>query len=239
MVAVEVEYPALADAILLCDVPAADRAAFLAQCTRRHYEHPTPVLIQNSMPEGVFFVAEGSVEISYISPGGHQIIIAHAGPPRVIGAVESAADEPCAATCTVFPGTTLFFCPIPVFLTYLQDPTFLRNFARITHIALLHDNASKAVDQFYTAEQRICSYLLKLAGESLTFSQSQSYLANAVGCTRQTVNKELSTLKDMGIIAIAKGDVTILNRTGLIKRIADLDERKTGTASRPILVDPN
>lgn len=220
------QFPAVIDAPLLRDVPIDDANAFLALCDVSFAEKATPLLTQGEMAEGVFLVVEGTIEISYVSPEGHRTIIAHDGPGRTLGAIEAVANHTCAASCVAFGGATVLRWAAADFVQQLQSPMFLRNFALLSLEMLRHDNASKAVDQFYTAEQRICRYLGKLAGENQMFRQSQSYLANAVGCTRQTVNKELSYLKDQGVIAISKGRVEILDHTGLDRRIAALDERR-------------
>lgn len=224
-------FPTLSEAPLLRDIPIDDINTFVSKATTRFFDKATHILIQGERPKGVFMVAEGGIEISYLSPEGHRTIIAHDGPGRTLGAIEAVAECPCAASCIAFTGATVLQWTPEDFKQQLQSDLFLRNFASLSYQALQHDNAAKAIDQFYTAEQRICRYLGKLAFTNETFRQSQSYLANAVGCTRQTVNKELSYLKDMGVISISKGRVEILDRDGLDRRIADLDERRTNVAS--------
>jgi CRP-like cAMP-binding protein len=136
------------------------------------------------------------------------------------------AKRPCAATCTASPETELLCCSPQLLREFVGHETFLRNYARIAYDMLAHDNAFKAIDQFYTAEQKICSYLIKFAEPSGTFTQNQSYLANAAGCTRQTVNKELSYLREQDIIQIERNEISILDATRLQERIAYLDSRK-------------
>lgn len=225
------QFPILADAPLLRDLTPDQQELLLSKCVVRIANKATPLLAQGERPDGVYLVVEGTIEISYVSPEGHKIIIAHDGPTRTLGAIEAVANRACAATCTAFEGTTVLYWSISDFVAELQDATFLRNFADLSYTMLQHDNASKAVDQFFTAEQRICRYLGRLAGENRMFQQSQSYLANAVGCTRQTVNKELSLLKDRGVINIAKGRVEILDHAGLERRIEDLDMRRSNCAN--------
>lgn len=227
---ISTQFPTILDAPLLRNVPAEEAEAFLLQSRIRFAEKATPLLTQGEKPDGVYLIAEGTIEISYVSPEGHRTIIAHDGPGRTIGAIEAVANRACAATCVAFPGTYVLQWSPEDYLHQLESAVFLRNFADLALDVLQHDNASKAVDQFYTAEQRICRYLGKLAGENRTFQQSQSYLANAVGCTRQTVNKELSYLKDRDVIAISKGRIEILDPTGLDQRIVELDGRRTASA---------
>ena len=89
---------------------------------------------------------------------------------------------------------------------------------------LERDNAGKSIDQHYTVEQRICSHLWQLSEQSKEIRQSQSYLATMVGCSRQTVNKELGILRDSEVITLSKGKITIHNRQALMERIDDLTQ---------------
>jgi biotin operon repressor len=63
-----------------------------------------------------------------------------------------------------------------------------------------------------------------LADHGDNIRQSQSYLAGLVGCSRQTINKELGVLKEKSIIAINKGGISVLDRANLEQRIHDLDQ---------------
>ncbi|MEL6641346.1 MAG: Crp/Fnr family transcriptional regulator [Pseudomonadota bacterium] len=225
------QFPNLADAPLLRDLSLDQQQIFLSKCSTKVFQRPTIILSQGEKPDAVHLIAEGNVEISYLSAEGHKTIIAHDGPNRTLGAIEAVANRPCAATCTAYAEAIVLQCSINDFVQELQNTTFLRNFADLSYTMLQHDNATKAIDQFFTAEQRICRYLGRLAGENRMFQQSQSYLANAVGCTRQTVNKELSLLKDIGVINISKGKVEILDRSGLEQRIDELEVRRSGSSS--------
>lgn len=199
--------------------------AFVRACKVREYKKVTPILVQGEKAEGLFIVARGVVEVSFVNPEGHRAILRLARTPSALGLFEGVAGKPCAATCQAFEDTDVLFCPISVVREHLLDPTFARNFAAIGCRILEHDNTYKAIDQFFSSEQRICRYLCKFAGENLVFDRNQSYLANIAGCTRQTVNKELSQLRERGVISIGKGRITILDPEGLERRIKELDDR--------------
>ncbi len=190
-----------------------------------------PILLQDEPCNSVYLMVEGTVEISYVSPEGYRTIIGHGGPGRTLGAIEAVAERVCAANCILHAGSTALAWQPEDIRDAMSDPIFRRNFANLAFLALQHDNASKAIDQYYSAEQRICRYLGRLAAETSTFRQSQSYLATAVGCTRQTVNKELSLLKQRDVIQIAKGRVVIKDREGLEARILELEERRSTNSS--------
>jgi len=193
------QFPILLTSPLFADFPAQAVSDFLDKCALRPFQSTAPILRQGDLPEGVFIVAEGKVEISYLSAEGHNSIIAHVGSTQPLGLIETVANCPCEATVTAFAGSTL--------------------------VMLQHDNDFKAVDKFFTAEQRICRYLGQFARDGSVYTQSQSYLANAVGCSRQTVNREIGVLTDLGIIARVESGITVLDHAALCDRIKQVAER--------------
>ncbi|SFR33956.1 cAMP-binding domain of CRP or a regulatory subunit of cAMP-dependent protein kinases [Yoonia tamlensis] len=219
-------FPQLLNTALLNDLPDADKTTFLDSCSNRSYAKDTAILTQSEPTNGMFVVAHGSVEVSFLNKDGNRSIIYHAGPGQVLGMIEAVAGRPCAATCMAFANTAVLFCPTALLMVQLKSPVFIRNFAIATHDMITRDNMFKSADQFYTVEQKICLYLRYLSTQNFKFMQSQSYLANAVGCTRQTVNKELGRLRDQGIVEVTKGAITVVDHDALTNRIEELRSPK-------------
>lgn len=218
-----IRFPHLLDCLLLADLPDAEKVGFLDSCTTEVITKTTPILHQDTPVDHMILVAHGTVEIRFASLDGNNVIIHHAAPGDVLGAIEAIALETCAATCTAFPNTTVLLCSKALLLHKLQSPTFLRNIARTCYRSMRRDNELRNIGQFYSAEKRICSYLDQLSARITQIPQSQSYVANVVGCSRQTVNKEFGRLKELGILSVAKGRIEVLDREALARRIAELD----------------
>ncbi|GFE64114.1 Crp/Fnr family transcriptional regulator [Litoreibacter roseus] len=216
-------FPHLLKASLLNDLPDDKKVELIDLCSVRSFPKQEVVLAQGESTSGMFMVAHGTIEVSYMSEDGHKSIIYHAGEGDALGAIEAIADRPCAATCVAFPNTTVLFCATPLLFEQLKSPVMIRNLAVIFHDMMTRDNMFKSVDQFYSVEQKICVYLHDMSSRNSKFTQSQSYLANVVGCSRQTVNRELGTLRDMNIIDISKGAIGVLDQDALARRIEDLD----------------
>ena len=224
-------FPHLRTMDLLRGLDSARADHFINACRVRQYSLPTPVLTQDILPDSAYIVAKGAVEVSYVSQDGHRAIIGLYRAAQVLGVFESIAGKPCAATAKAMPETVLLAVPNPILDQFLEEPTFQRNLAAIACDILQRDNTAKAVDQFYSAEQRICIYLRTFAGSDGTFCQNQSYLANIVGCTRQTVNRELGQLRAEGIICQEGGTIRILDPEALSRRIRAL-ESQSGTGQK-------
>ncbi|MEM8653335.1 MAG: Crp/Fnr family transcriptional regulator [Pseudomonadota bacterium] len=207
---------------MLDDLPDDRKIEFLDSCSVRMFANDTEILSQSLPVSGMFLIAHGSVEVSFMSTDGHKSIIYHAKPGEVLGAIEAIAERDCAATCLAFANTTVLYCARALLFDQLRSPVFIRNFAVNAHEILTRDNTFKAVDQFFTVEQKICMYLMYLSSRKSKFTQSQSYLANAVGCSRQTVNKELGRLRDLNIVDQKRGAISVLDPERLQKRIDEL-----------------
>lgn len=215
-------FPSLLNSDLLSDLPDDQKNHFLDQCSVQIVSDTKMILAQGEYSRGLYFVADGTVEVSYCSEDGNKSIIKLATAGDILGALEAVGERPCAADCSAFAQTILLFCATPLLFEHLKSPVFVRNLAAHGHDLLTRDNRFKSVDQFYTVEQKICMHLHQYSGSNAKFNQSQSYLAEVVGCSRQTINRELGVLRDLNIIEVGKGKIIVLERDALTRRIQAL-----------------
>lgn len=176
----------------------------------------------------MFLVGKGEIQIGYLCVGGHHSIIYHSIPGQIMGAVEAISGELCSATCTSLGESEILFCPISLLDKLLQSTVFVRNFAISVYHDFCHDNKYKSIDQFCSVEQKVCLYLEKLSAPDAVFCHTQTYLANVVGCSRQTVNRELGHLRDRQIIEMSKEGIKILDNDALARRVEELDTQRRG-----------
>ncbi|WP_121025204.1 Crp/Fnr family transcriptional regulator [Litoreibacter meonggei] len=214
---------------LLRDLPRETQSEFLDSCKRRSFKPTNVMLRQGELTDRMYMVAEGRVEVSYVNETGHNSIIYHAMPGQVLGTVETLSERPCAGTCTALSDTTVLICRRADLFDKMTSPIFVRNFAADLHDVLTHDNRFKSVDQFFSAEQKICAYLDKLSDIDDVFKESQGYLADVAGCSRQTVNKELGRLRDRGVVEMSKSGIRILDYDALSQRLSELGEHSPKT----------
>ena len=217
-------FPHLLDCEILNDLSDDQKADFLNQFGVRTFSSRTPILHQGQPPDGMFIISHGSVEVSYLSEEGFQNILFHAGPAEMLGVIETLAAKPCAASCVAMNNTCVLFCPTPLLYQQMQSPVMIRNIAGLVYATFKRENISRSINQYYNAEQRICSHLWQLSDPTAEVRQSQSYLATMAGCSRQTVNKELGFLRDSNIITLGKGKITVLDRKALADRVKALTQ---------------
>lgn len=169
----------------------------------------------------MYIVAHGHINILNFSTDGHRTFLARDGRGRTIGEIEAISGEHCAATCETGDNTTLLFCPEPQLLAALSNIQFVRNLTAIFYKQMVRNNYFAFVDRYSPVDQRLFVYLLMFSQRRPEIHDTQAFLAEAVGCSRQTINRELGKLKDAGIIDLHKGGVVVLQRERLEKLLVD------------------
>ncbi|EPX75962.1 Crp/Fnr family transcriptional regulator [Salipiger mucosus] len=216
-------FPYLEACTLLEGSDEAGRRAFLDECDLRHFGDRSPVLTQGEPTDTLYLIVKGRIEVTYLDSEGNQSILHFAGSGEVVGEVEALSKLPCAASCWALPGTTVLAGSGELLVRHLLAPPLLASLAAILHDRLERGNRLKAADQFYSVDQRICIYLSHfLAVDTGEIGISQAYLAGAVGCARQTVNRKLGELREAGILDVNRGRIRLLDR-GALERCCGLE----------------
>jgi CRP-like cAMP-binding protein len=194
----------------------AQMAMLLAETTVQHLRRPTELLRQGDAARWGYLILSGRIEVSFIDINGNRILAHLARAGEVLGEVEQFSGQPCAATCTTLPNTTVMLFDAALVLRHMPSDLVLRNFASIFHSRLSRDNRQQTVAMFYAAEDRLRIHLLGMTGETNPSVQiSQTELAGFAGCSRQTANRILAQLRAEGIVAMARGSIMVLDRTRL------------------------
>lgn len=214
------QFPQLARADFFEDVPSSTVSKFLDDCELRSVPSGTVVLKQHDDVTGMVLIAHGCMEVSLMNSDQHVVIIHHAREGETLGEIEAISRKPCLASCAAVGPVTFLFCPVPLLAHHMGNHLFQRNVMRITQSRLLRDNQRKYMDQNYTLDRRLCAYLLRLADRNNRVPQSQGYIANLASCSRQSINRALSVLRDAELVTIERGKIRLLDRIGLEQRLA-------------------
>lgn len=200
---------------ILKDLPSEFQKEFIDKCAVRFYDTPTAILTQGENSPGLFMVAHGSVEVFFLGKDGQNVFLNLAHTGDVLGEVEAISEHTCAASCQATANTTVLFCPKSLLFGYLSSVVFVKNIMAVFHDHLVQDNWFKHLDHFTSINQRLGAYLRVLSERNSKITVTQTYLANVVGCSRQTINKELGKLRDQGIISMDSGVIEVLERQKL------------------------
>lgn len=212
-----IKFPHLLNAEIFDGLDIGFKTSFLNACTVKIYQSETTVLEQGEPSSGMILVAHGYVDVTYVGEDGRQLFLIRSRSGTILGEVEAIADGPCAATCITSRHATLLFCDKPQLIGALRSFGFLKNITTIFHKRRVTDNQLKHVRQFGAVEKRLRSHLYMLSETNREIRETQSYLATAVGCSRQTINRELAKLREAGMIRQEGNETIVLDRDALRK----------------------
>ncbi len=210
-----VRFPHLLRSEVLEGLDTGFRKAFLNGCKVEVFQKPAMVYEQGEASDGMRLIAHGYVDVTYIGEDGQQIFLSRERMGSSMGELEAISEEPCTATCTTPANCTLLYCPKPQLFEALKNIDFIKNMARIFQRRQVHDNWHSHISQFGAVGERLRGYLYMLSRNTNKVVETQSYLAAVVGCSRQTVNRELARLRDAGVIAQNGSEIIVLDRAAL------------------------
>ena len=144
-----------------------------------------PLYTTEQILTDVFWVSEGSVEVSITNEQGHKQIVAIHYPDSIVGEIEALYGAPCGLTCVSLKNHTVVHkCNIEVFYNRVLQQGLMRQYVSMlagkTHCNVLQ-LASVALDD---CEGRVRTYY----NNNLTHQQ----LADLIGCSRVQVTRVLN-----------------------------------------------
>lgn len=210
-----VRFPHLLKSEIFDDLDVEFASDFMDACSVKIYDAETVVLEQGESADSIILVAHGHVDVTYVGEDGRQLFLLRVRPGLTLGETETITGGPCAATCTTSDSATLLFYSRAKLEKALKTYGFVKNITKIFHKRLLKDNWLKHIGQFGAVEKRLRSHLYILSETSRKIRETQSDLATVVGCSRQTINRELSKLRTAGIIEQNGSEITVLDRIAL------------------------
>ena len=96
---------------------------------------------------------------------------------------------------------------------------FSRILQRFAYSRLTQVSQSAACYRFHPIAARLARWLLMTSDRMETdkFQITQEFLSNMLGVRREAVNKSAVTLQQQNLISYSRGNMSIINRTGLEK----------------------
>lgn len=166
----------------------------------------------------VFFPARGIVSLGHMAVTGEAAEVAIVGREGVtcveafLGA-ENASHRGMAQTACL--GYRL---PIRAARSrFAEGGAFYRAVLNYTRYLMMQMSHASICNLHHSLEQRLCRALLQSADRlsSSTVPMTQDVLASLVNARRQGVSEALQKLRDMGLIASARGSIVVLDRARL------------------------
>lgn len=184
----------------------------------KNYQKGETIFLSGDKGDSMFFLREGKVKITRNSPDGKEHIVKFIEPGEVFGEVILFGHE-------IYPATTI--CLEDSRLNILKRDDFKKYFLENPEIGwgMLNTMADKLFFSqsrieslaLLDSKTRIIQSLLDMADEDdLALKEmSQQQLANYLGLTRETVSRNISQLKDDGLIESKGREILIKDKEGL------------------------
>ncbi|MCX7173090.1 MAG: Crp/Fnr family transcriptional regulator [Proteobacteria bacterium] len=211
-----VDFELLSRCGLLTDIPTDLLGMLLQAGNRKHLEAKEVVFNRGEPGNKIYFILNGGVRISTLSHQGQEIIFDVLVTGDFFGEMSLFDDKPRTGTVTTLVPTTLFTLGKNEFLESLEKcPAIsIRLIRTLVNRLRMMDSFIEDVI-FLDAAERIAKRIIALArlfgvqGDKdeirIDLKVSQQELANLVGITRESVNKQFREWEKSGVIALDKG----------------------------------
>jgi CRP-like cAMP-binding protein len=198
-----------------------------------HVKHlpPDHLLFQKGdLGDSLFAVLSGQIKISTLSEFGKEAILNILGPGEILGEIALLDGKERTADASTIGPSELLFIARPDFMRFLEGhPQVALRLLDVLCARLRWVSESYEDVVFKRLPNRLAKKLVLLAetfgetrdgGIRIGLRLPQHELANMVGASRESVNKQMRTWADAGLITSQHGHITVLN----LARLAELAE---------------
>ncbi|MDG4832912.1 Crp/Fnr family transcriptional regulator [Solwaraspora sp. WMMD1047] len=186
---------------------------------------PRDVLLrQGDTTQHVHVLLAGCVKIVRSENDGSCAILTLRAAGDVVGDLAAVDLQPRSATVTALTTTVTRLLTGPQFRRFLTRPAFAMGFASYTVNRLRASDAQRTALAVLPVRERLARALIQLdqasrrADGRSAIRLSQAELAELVGASRNAVVAELTALREAGIVATGRREVTIVDPTALSVR---------------------
>ena len=216
---------------LLGVLPESERDAILGRARERQFAKGDPIIHEGDPGDSLHLISHGHVAVRLATPDGDRCIIRIIPPGGWFG--ELAMLSPSERMATVWAldrVTTLAIDRSTVDAVRARIPDFDKVFVNALVAEVKRLSFALLEAHFLPVDQRVLRRLSELAelyasahdgrdgrdgSAEVNLPLTQEELAEVAGTTRPTVNKVLQRAADSGLLALRRGQVTILDRRKL------------------------
>ncbi|MBN4006748.1 MAG: Crp/Fnr family transcriptional regulator [Nostoc sp. LPT] len=174
--------------------------------------------LRNQPIEYVYFLNYGVASMLTVLTDGSAIEVATVGNEGMVGLPVFLGADRIPGECFIqVPGYGLRM-RVDAFKTHVTASSPLHDLLQRYTQALFNQIAqSAACNRLHSIEERLCRWLLMTADrvETGTFPLTQEFLSKMLGVNRSSVSLSASFLQRAGLINYVRGQITILDRSGL------------------------
>ena len=205
-----------------------DREALASAIARKRYRRGDIIMQKEEPGHALFIVERGAVRIYVTSTQGNDLILAVLGPGDFFGDLSLLDGRPRSASASVSTDATLLMLERADFINLLTNRPAAAMAVLEAVAGRLRETDEMASDlAFLDVAGRLAKRLLDLAaahgvqrdgGVLIDLAVTQEDLANMIGVTRESVNRNLSEFQSLGLIGRQGRRIVIRDANGLRRR---------------------
>ncbi len=202
---------------LLSALPAKDHARFLSECASVDLRFEEDVALAGRAITDVYFPTVGF--LSLLRPiDDNNIEVALAGDEGMFGLPLNMGVRVSNVQALVQgAGSALRLSPRAFQRQLALSPTLRKTISRYTYVLMTQFAQTAGCNRFHVVQQRLARWLLMTAdrAHSNSFRVTQEFLASMLGVRRAGVTQAAGKLQSLGLIQYKRGNLAVLNRSGL------------------------
>ncbi len=197
----------------------------------RHYRRRTYLCHQGEAAPEVFFLVNGKIEVSSVSPNGSRIFHASVDDPQFVGELGPLGDFPRSASLLALTDSEVWVSPCEEFVEFLMsEPSAARAVIKALARQVQEHEAFADDLLFLDLKGRVAKRLLQLVTPDLDTlpadgvvapEVTQADLASLCGGSRENVTRILKGFERRGLVR-RDGHRYVLKRVAGLAKIADL-----------------
>jgi CRP/FNR family cyclic AMP-dependent transcriptional regulator len=212
------------------DITEIDLDRFGRRCSWRRYDEDEIVVDYEDLSTDVYFILTGEVRVLIRTAAGKEIILSELRSGQFFGELAAIDGVKRSANVTALTRTELCIMPAAVFMEIVfASPAAGERVLRLLTGRVRELNARLAEHSIFDLRHRLYAELLRLsqprsghAGERIVSPPPFHHvLAARIGCRREQITRELSTLASEALVEKNRGGLVLLKPAVLEQRLSE------------------
>lgn len=203
---------------LLARLSNEDIHALAAGGRRRAYDAGAIIFREGSPGDSLHVIMEGEVRVVRGSADGAEVTLSTMGAGEMFGDMSLLDGRARSATIIAATNTKTFLVSRSTFVSWLSErPAAALIILETLATRIRRSNDSLADRFFLDVGQRLAKHLLESASAlpGGRIKATQASIAQELGVTRESVNKQLNQFKRQGWVVMGRGSITVKDEAGL------------------------
>jgi len=206
----------------------ADLQQLEAAMNRRRFAAGQIIFYMGDGGGSLYIISKGRVKVAIPSPEGDEIILAILSEGEILGELSLIDGKPRSATVEAIEETEVYSLRREDFLDFLRSRfEVVLQVLEMLSQRLRETDASLAEAHFLDVRARLAKKIVDLTRAFGVLEEgkirigvriTQKDLASMVGATRESINKQLMQLRQLGLVELENGYMTVLDPVRLARR---------------------